>query len=120
MHLQTVPFVITLLAAGISAAPIAPQVVTARDIVAPDAYSTRSKWAARIDERDAAATAEAQDITTSEARDIVAPDAYSTRSKWAARIDERKAEVEAHPENVVDCCYSTRAAWTAEVGGEES
>ncbi|KAL3417767.1 hypothetical protein PVAG01_10777 [Phlyctema vagabunda] len=93
MRFQTFILTVTVLAAGAFAAPVATQdisVIEVRTIVAPDAYSTRSKWTARIEYRDA-----------------------------LMDLDERDAKAEAGPENVVDCCYSTRSRWTAEDDGSE-
>lgn len=84
-----VPLVL-LFAAGIHGAPIESRdsmPLGSRADIAPDAYSTRSKWTSRADVA---------------ARNPVAEDVIVSRGP------------EEEGENYADCCYSTRSAWTAE------
>ncbi|WYZ45801.1 hypothetical protein EsH8_IX_000026 [Colletotrichum jinshuiense] len=97
MRFQIYTIFTTLLAAGVSAVPVASQDITtnnARDIVAPDAYSLRNGWVARVDQRDT---------------EDVAPDAYSLRNGWVARVDQRDNE------DVAPDAYSLRNGWVARV-----
>lgn len=77
MKFSVVSLTFALFAAGVVAAP-----VEAREVVAPDAYSTRSKWTAKVEERQPSPEADPDNVVDC---------CYSTRSAWTAEVEDEES-----------------------------